>query len=54
MALPTTVIYFVGYEHLRNYVREFADRTHSEQLRVYSPLIAGGVARGELAVLLLI
>ncbi|KAG1511015.1 hypothetical protein G6F46_007279 [Rhizopus delemar] len=43
MALPSTAIYYVGYDHIRDYTRnsEFKDTI----LDVYSPLWAGGLAR---------
>jgi solute carrier family 25 protein 39/40 len=43
MALPSTAIYFVGYDHIRDYTKNsrFADTA----LDKYSPLWAGGLAR---------
>ncbi|RCH79844.1 hypothetical protein CU097_001938, partial [Rhizopus azygosporus] len=42
MALPATAIYYVGYDHMRDYARlKFRDNL----VDTYSPLWAGGVAR---------
>jgi len=41
------VIYFVTYEDFRDRLKVVAERNDSEVLRVYAPLIAGSVSRGE-------
>lgn len=42
MALPSTAIYFVGYDYIRDHTKlHFANTT----LDTYSPLWAGGAAR---------
>ncbi|OBZ84556.1 Solute carrier family 25 member 40 [Choanephora cucurbitarum] len=43
MALPSTAIYFVGYDHIRDYTRQ--SRFAGSVLDHYSPLWAGGLAR---------
>lgn len=44
MALPATAIYYVGYDHMRDYARlKFRDNL----VDTYSPLWAGGVARSK-------
>ncbi|KAJ1914049.1 Carrier protein, mitochondrial [Tieghemiomyces parasiticus] len=43
MSVPTTVIYFVGYDHLREYLG--ARLRHRPDLDAYAPFAAGAVAR---------
>ncbi|KAI8884221.1 mitochondrial carrier [Backusella circina FSU 941] len=43
MALPSTGIYFVGYDHIRDAVRQ--TRFANTNVDIYSPLWAGGLAR---------
>jgi len=43
MAIPSTAIYFVGYDMLKASLESQQDRTLSAE---YAPLIAGGSARG--------
>ncbi|KAI8086250.1 mitochondrial carrier domain-containing protein [Halteromyces radiatus] len=40
MSVPANVIYFVGYDHLRDFIRPYTSTTKD-----YSPLVAGGIAR---------
>ena len=41
-AIPTTVIYFVGYEHLRDYLRQSLPKSRFND---YEPILAGSLAR---------
>ena len=41
MSVPANVIYFVGYDYLRDVIRPFTQFNQSD----YSPLLAGAVAR---------
>lgn len=43
MAVPSTVIYFVGYDYIRDQIR--LSRFANTSVHDYSPLWAGGVAR---------
>ncbi|KAI9492711.1 mitochondrial carrier domain-containing protein [Zychaea mexicana] len=43
MAIPSTVIYFVGYDYIRDHIRQ--SRFGNTAVHDYSPLWAGGVAR---------
>jgi solute carrier family 25 protein 39/40 len=45
MALPSTGIYFVGYDHIRDAVRQ--TRFVNTNVDIYSPLWAGGLARSK-------
>lgn len=45
MALPSTAIYFVGYDYIRDTIRE--SRYANSALDNYSPLWAGGLARSK-------
>lgn len=40
MSVPSNVIYFVGYDYLREYIRPFMKEKDN-----YAPLVAGGFAR---------
>ncbi|KAJ3023977.1 Homocysteine synthase [Thoreauomyces humboldtii] len=42
MSVPSTVIYYIGYEHIRD---AFALHLHFDKEAVYSPLLAGATAR---------
>ncbi|KAI7904881.1 mitochondrial carrier domain-containing protein [Cokeromyces recurvatus] len=43
MALPSTAIYFVGYDYIRDHIKN--SRFEYTTLDIYSPLWAGGLAR---------
>lgn len=45
MAIPSTVIYFVGYDYIRDQTRQ--SRFVHTAIHDYSPLWAGGVARSK-------
>lgn len=42
MSVPANVIYFVGYDYLRDLIQPY---TSIDSNRDYSPLVAGAVAR---------
>lgn len=44
MSLPSTSIFYVGYDHIRDYTRN--SRFANTNVDIYAPLWAGGVARG--------
>jgi solute carrier family 25 protein 39/40 len=44
MALPSTTIYFVGYDYIRDHTKLHFENT---ALDTYSPLWAGGLARSK-------
>lgn len=46
MALPSTAIYFVGYDYIRDHTR--TSRYANTALDNYSPLWAGGLARSKI------
>lgn len=41
MSVPANVIYFVGYDYLRDYIKPMTQTAQSD----YSPLVAGALAR---------
>jgi solute carrier family 25 protein 39/40 len=45
MSIPANVIYFVGYDHLRDMIRPYTAPATGATGKDYSPLVAGGVAR---------
>ena len=45
MAVPSTVIYFVGYDYIRDQIKQ--SRFGDTAVHDYSPLWAGGVARSK-------
>ncbi|PVZ98076.1 hypothetical protein BB558_005928 [Smittium angustum] len=44
-ALPSTVVYFVGYDLLRDQIRNRAAVSNNKTLDIYAPLVAGCLAR---------
>ncbi|KAJ1986079.1 Carrier protein, mitochondrial [Dimargaris cristalligena] len=50
MSVPTTVVYFVGYDHLRGYMGKRL--RNSPELDFYTPFVAGGIARAVSATLI--
>jgi hypothetical protein len=42
MSVPGNIIYFVGYDYLRNAIKDWTVYKQKD----YAPLIAGGAARG--------
>lgn len=48
MSLPATVIYFVGYDQLKNK----ADKYVNEDMRMYVPIFVGGIARTGAAIII--
>lgn len=45
MSLPSTSIFYVGYDHIRDYTR--TSRFANTNVDVYAPLWGGGMARGK-------
>jgi solute carrier family 25 protein 39/40 len=45
MAMPSTSIYFVGYDYIRDSIK--ATEYANTNLDIYAPLWAGGIARGK-------
>lgn len=43
MSVPGNIIYFVGYDYLRNAIKDWTVYKQKD----YAPLIAGGAARGK-------
>lgn len=41
MSVPANVIYFVGYDYLRDIIQPYSQLNHAD----YSPLAAGAIAR---------
>lgn len=48
MALPSTAIYFVGYDYIRDQAR--SSHYANTALDTYSPLWAGGLARSKILI----
>jgi hypothetical protein len=44
MALPSTIMYYVGYDQLREFMMESCKQSPQAQAAV--PLVAGGTIRG--------
>lgn len=42
MSVPGNIIYFVGYDYLRNAIKDWTTYNNKD----YAPLVAGGAARG--------
>jgi solute carrier family 25, member 39/40 len=43
MSVPGNIIYFVGYDYLRNAIKDWTVYKQKD----YAPLLAGGAARGK-------
>ena len=51
MSIPSSMVYYIGYEYLRD---EMKPKLKSYNLEKYSPVFAGTISRGRINVVILL